>query len=55
MEDTYFCPDCRAEHTEPLDAVLGHIARCLSCAILLEVLTEEQLLYAEIREIRIAA
>jgi hypothetical protein len=55
MEDTYFCPDCRAEHTEPLEAVLGHIARCLGCAMLLEALTEDRWLYAQIREIRIAA
>jgi hypothetical protein len=55
MEDTYLCPDCRAEHTEPLEAVLGHIARCLDCTMLLEALKEEQWLYAQIREIRIAA
>jgi hypothetical protein len=55
MEDTYLCPDCRTEHSEPQDAVLGHIARCLDCAMLFELLIEEQLLYAEIHQIRIAA
>ena len=55
MEDTYLCPDCRAEHADPQDAVLGHIARCLTCVLLLEALTEEQALHAEILEIRVAA
>jgi hypothetical protein len=55
MEDTYLCPDCRAEHAEPHEAVLGHLARCLSCATLLELLTHEQALDAAIYEIRLAA
>jgi hypothetical protein len=55
MEDTYLCPDCRAEHTEPYEAVLGHIARCLTCVMLLEVLAEEQALHEKILEIRVAA
>ena len=55
MEDTYLCPDCRAEHAEPYEPVLGHIARCTSCALLLELLTAEQTLHTEIYEIRIAA
>lgn len=55
MEDTYLCPDCRAEHSEPFEAVLGHVARCMSCVMLLEVLAEEQALRAEIVEIRVAA
>jgi hypothetical protein len=33
MDELYFCPDCLAEHTEPLDAGLGHVARCLTCEI----------------------
>jgi hypothetical protein len=33
MDEPYFCPDCLAEHTEPLDATLGHVARCLTCEI----------------------
>jgi hypothetical protein len=33
MDELYFCPDCLAEHTEPLDATLGHVARCLTCEI----------------------
>ena len=55
MEDTYLCPDCRAEHSEPYEAVAGHIARCMSCVMLLEILNEERALRAEILKIRIAA
>jgi len=55
MDDTYLCPDCRAEHTEPYEAVLGHIARCTTCVMLLEALTDEQTLRAEILDIRVAA
>jgi len=55
MEDTYLCPDCRAEHNEPYEAVLGHIARCLTCVMLLEVLAEEQARHEKILEIRVAA
>ncbi len=55
MEDFYLCPDCRSEHVEPYEAVLGHIARCVSCVMLLDVLTEEQAFLAEIVEIRVAA
>jgi len=55
MEDTYLCPDCRTEHAEPFEAVLGHVARCMSCVMLLEILAEEQALHAEILEIRVAA
>jgi hypothetical protein len=54
MEDIYVCPDCRAEHAEPFEPALGHIARCMSCAMLLEMLYE-QALGLEIFEIRIAA
>jgi len=42
MDDFYLCPDCRSEHAEPREAVLGHIARCDSCVLLLDVLAEEQ-------------
>lgn len=55
MEDTYLCPDCRVEHAEPFEAVLGHIARCMTCVMLLEVLSDEQAFRDEILEIRIAA
>jgi hypothetical protein len=55
MDDTYLCPDCRTEHSEPYEAVLGHVARCVSCVMLLEVLAEEQALFAGILEIRVAA
>ena len=55
MDDTYLCPDCRAEHSEPHEAALGHVARCTSCVMLLEILAEEQALHAEILEIRVAA
>jgi len=26
-DERFFCPDCCAEHREPLEATLGHIAR----------------------------
>jgi hypothetical protein len=55
MDDTYLCPDCRAEHAEPYEAVAGHIARCESCVVLLEILDDERAFHAEILEIRIAA
>jgi hypothetical protein len=55
MNEIYLCPDCRTEHTEPCQAVLGHIARCMGCALLLELLTEDQALGFELLEIRIAA
>jgi hypothetical protein len=55
MDETYLCPDCRAEHAEPHEAVLGHIARCLNCVMLLEMLAEEQALHERIIEIRVAA
>jgi hypothetical protein len=55
MDDFYLCPDCRSEHSEPHEAVLGHLARCVSCVMLLEVLAEEQLFLAQIVEVRVAA
>ena len=55
MDDIYLCPDCRAEHTEPEEAVAGHIARCLTCVLLLEALLDEQTLELQILEIRVAA
>jgi hypothetical protein len=55
MEDVYLCPDCRSEHAEPYEAVLGHVARCVSCVMLLDVLAEEQAFLAEIIDIRVAA
>jgi hypothetical protein len=55
MDDIYLCPDCHAEHTEPQDAALGHLARCLTCAVLFDALTEEQMLDEQIAEIRVAA
>lgn len=55
MEDTYLCPDCHTEHTQPIEAVLGHLARCIGCVLLLDMLTDEQMLYPATFEIRIAA
>lgn len=55
MEDTYLCPDCRCEHADPAEAVLGHVARCIGCAMLLEILAEEALIHAARVEIRLAA
>jgi hypothetical protein len=37
MDDIFLCPDCLTEHREPLEAVLGHRARCLSCAMVVEI------------------
>ncbi len=55
MDDIYLCPDCRAEHAEPYEAVLGHIARCFTCVILHEAPTGEQAIHREIMEIHVAA
>ena len=55
MDDIYLCPDCRCEHSEPYEAVLGHLARCMGCAMLLEALADEAALEARIFEIRVAA
>jgi hypothetical protein len=55
MDDIFLCPDCRSEHSEPHEAALGHIARCVSCVMLLDVLAEEQAFYDQIIEIRVAA
>lgn len=55
MDDIYLCPDCRCEHAEPFEAVLGHLARCMSCVMLLEALSDEAALRAEIMAIRVAA
>ncbi len=52
MNEIYLCPDCRTEHTEPCEAVLGHIACCMGCTLFLDLLAEEGL---ELLEIRIAA
>jgi hypothetical protein len=55
MEDIYLCPDCRSEHTEPVDALLGHVARCLTCALLAEALAAENAVHEEFLTGRIAA
>lgn len=36
MDEIYLCPDCYAEHQEPLEATLGHLVRCPECALLAE-------------------
>jgi hypothetical protein len=33
MNAPYICPDCSAEHDEPFEATLGHLARCLDCLV----------------------
>jgi hypothetical protein len=33
MEAQFFCADCRCEHAEPADAILGHLVICVDCAI----------------------
>jgi hypothetical protein len=55
MDEIYLCPDCRSEHAEPYEAALGHLARCVACAMLLDLLMEEQMLAFPIVEIRVAA
>ncbi len=35
-DERFICPDCCAEHREPLEAALGHIAHCLTCALALD-------------------
>jgi hypothetical protein len=34
MDDLFLCPDCHAEHGEPLAPSLGHRVRCLSCEMM---------------------
>ena len=36
MDEICLCPDCYAEHQEPLEATLGHLVRCPGCALLAE-------------------
>ena len=36
MDDICLCPDCHAEHRDPIDATLGHRVRCLACLTLAE-------------------
>ena len=55
MDDIYLCPDCRSEHAEPYEPVLGHLARCVPCGLLLEALADEAALQPAILEIRLAA
>lgn len=55
MEDIYLCPDCHSEHTEPAEARLGHLVRCTSCLLLLELLADEAALLGQHLDIRIAA
>lgn len=55
MEDIYLCPDCHTEHTEPAEARLGHLVRCTSCLLLLELLADEAALLGQHLDIRIAA
>jgi hypothetical protein len=33
MDDLFLCPDCLTLHEEPFDAALGHVVRCLDCAV----------------------
>jgi hypothetical protein len=55
MDETYFCPDCHAEHTEPQDAVLGHVARCLTCAVAVDIQAARTQREDDVPEIRVAA
>jgi hypothetical protein len=44
MDEQLHCPDCHADHLEPAEAVLGHLARCLACALAADVELAEQAL-----------
>ena len=55
MDQIFLCPDCRSEHAEPYEAVLGHLARCEGCALLLDLITEGPALDVRFIEIRVAA
>jgi hypothetical protein len=55
MDETFFCPDCGAEHLEPIEATLGHFARCVDCVVVAEA--REPVVHAGITlvEVRVAA
>jgi hypothetical protein len=55
MDETFFCRDCGAEHLEPIEAMLGHLARCLNCLIFDEAYEPVVTLTIELVEIRVAA
>ena len=33
MDTSYCCPDCGDEHSDPAEATLGRLVRCLDCQI----------------------
>jgi hypothetical protein len=37
MDRPFLCPDCGIAHDEPGDAGLGHLVRCLDCALSVEI------------------
>ncbi len=37
MDRPFLCPDCGLTHDEPGDAGLGHLVRCLDCALNIEI------------------
>lgn len=37
MDDLFLCPDCLELHAEPLEATLGHVARCPGCTLAAEI------------------
>jgi hypothetical protein len=37
MDRPFLCPDCGIAHDEPADAGLGHLVRCLDCALSIEI------------------
>jgi hypothetical protein len=55
MDDRFFCPDCAAEHREPLEATLGMFARCLTCALVADAGNEPVYEETLVLEIHIAA
>jgi hypothetical protein len=55
MDDIFLCPDCLTEHREPLEAALGHRARCMACATAVEIVVAYEELPTLELEIHIAA
>ena len=49
------CPDCRDEHSDPYEAVFGHLVRCAPCGMLAESLELDRYADHEIAEVRLAA
>jgi DNA-directed RNA polymerase subunit RPC12/RpoP len=40
MDTSYCCPDCGDEHSDPAEATLGRLVRCLDCQIEIDLALE---------------